>query len=63
MIGQCFQYFCIGVFLIISCFTYDQLFVGRCHFKERERVRLSSLVSSAFGVNVKERRSRHFDDN
>ena len=34
MIGQCFQYFCIGVFLIISCFTYDQLFVGRCHFKD-----------------------------
>ena len=31
--------------------------------RERERVRLSSFVSSAFGVNVKERRSRHFDDN
>ena len=21
-------------YLIISCFTYDQLFVGRCHFKD-----------------------------
>ena len=68
-----FNIFYICVFLIISCFTYDQLFVGRCHFKDfwsegsrkrvRERVRLSSFVSSAFGVNVKERRSRNFDDN
>ena len=67
-----FNIFVFCVFLITSCFTYNQLFVGRCHFKDfwsegsrerRERVRLSSFVSSAFGVNVKERRSRIFDDN
>ena len=55
MIGQCFQYFCIGVFLIISCFTYDQLFVGRCHFKDfwSEGSRKRDRESEAFIFCVK----------
>ena len=72
MIGQSFQYFCIRVFLIKSCFTLFYSLLEDATSKtsdlrgverERERVRLSSFVSSTFRVNVKERRSQHFDDN
>ena len=72
MIGQSFQYFCIRVFLIKSCFTLLYSLLEDVTSKtsdlrgverEREKVGLSSFVPSAFGVNIKERRSQHFDDN